>query len=446
MLEVYLLISLIILLLICFYSNKQDITSPSIAFLAPFCLASMNLLFNISKWKVDIQNNTFNVIIWGSVSLILGIFLTKIVIKALIKKSNLNYNESYEQYIEKCEVISIQQIKKLLFLAFQSVSFIICLIAVIKVSKGYGGSGGIGELIGNYKYMKSFTLNDMSTGSIPNLLYDFCYASGFIWLYIAINNYLATKKFDYLIILNLVLSIAISLTKGSRGGAVALIVSGIAMLIIFIKKNSKKQKIPLKHSILILTIVFAIVGTFQGVGELLGRKSSADFNGYLSVYLGAPIRNLDYFLNNTYHTKPDIFGKMTFVNAINYLGNKLDIAEWNYILDLPPLRANGFVTGNVYTAFYAYLYDFGFIGVPIIMLLIGIISEIFHFNALKRRTRKSKKLINIWVLIYSYIFYLLCFSFFSNKFFEGLMSIQFFKYVIFWFFIRWYLQKIKIKV
>ena len=218
------------------------------------------------------------------------------------------------------------------------------------------------------------------------------------------------------------------------------------MLIIFIKKNSKKQKIPLKHSILILTIVFAIVGTFQGVGELLGRKSSADFNGYLSVYLGAPIRNLDYFLNNTYHTKPDIFGKMTFVNAINYLGNKLDIAEWNYILDLPPLRANGFVTGNVYTAFYAYLYDFGFIGVPIIMLLIGIISEIFHFNALKRRTRKSKKLINIWVLIYSYIFYLLCFSFFSNKFFEGLMSIQFFKYVIFWFFIRWYLQKIKIKV
>ena len=92
--------------------------------------------------------------------------------------------------------------------------------------------------------------------------------------------------------------------------------------------------------ILFIICLLYTSGMFQTIGELLGRVSAADFGGYLSVYLSAPIRNLDYFLNNSF-ASADLFGKMTFYHAINYLGGKLEISSWIYELVLPPLRANG---------------------------------------------------------------------------------------------------------
>lgn len=147
------------------------------------------------------------------------------------------------------------------------------------------------------------------------------------------------------------------------------------MMVIIWQKKSKRRRLKFRQILLVILIAVIVVGTFQKVGELLGRVSAADFGGYLSTYLSAPIRNLDYYINNVMgrsFSRPDVWGKMTFVRMINFLGGFLKIDSWVYELDLPFLRSNGYVCGNVYTTFYAYLYDFGVTGVIVLMILGGI--------------------------------------------------------------------------
>ena len=299
-----------------------------------------------------------------------------------------------------------------------------------------------------YKNLKSFTTENISLGRLNNNLYDFCYASGFIWFYIVANNFAVSKKVDKLPLLNLILSIAISLEKGSRGGAVTLLVAGVAMMVIIWQKKSKRRRLKFRQILLVILIAVIVVGTFQKVGELLGRVSAADFGGYLSTYLSAPIRNLDYYINNVMgrsFSRPDVWGKMTFVRMINFLGGFLKIDSWVYELDLPFLRSNGYVCGNVYTTFYAYLYDFGVTGVIVLMILMGLISQVLYQKATKPSKRNRRYSINLWIIVYSYVFYSLAFSFFSNKFYEGIVSIQFIKYLVFWAMVRYFVERTKFK-
>lgn len=441
MIVYYLAISLIILLIMAFFLNSQEIVSPAVAYLAPFSLAAIDLIYNIKKWDVNLNWNTFYVIVGGSICLLISSGFVKIFSK-YNRHAKDNFMEETKHEKEKLlKYIDVPKINLIFFAILQIITFFLCLISVVKIAQKYGITGNASEMIGGYKDLKSFTTEDVGLGKINNFLYDFCYASGYIWAYILINDYITTKKIKKMVILNFIISIAISLVKGSRGGAIALLCSTLALLIIFFSNNSKKKKISLKQIIVIIGITIIIVGTFQNVGALLGRKSSADFGGYLSVYLSAPIRNLNEYLKSNDYGSSNIFGKMTFIHIINYFGRKLEISNWIYEFDLPSLRANGYVTGNVYTTFYAYIYDFGYIGVPILMVIMGIISQLIYNKAIIGVNQKKR--IDLWIVLYSYVFYMLTFSFFSNKFYESIFSIQFIKYIIFWILIRHYLEKIR---
>ncbi|MGN0422697.1 MAG: O-antigen polymerase [Lachnospiraceae bacterium] len=443
MIPYILAMTMIGLLIVFFYAYNQEMASPVVAFLVPFSLATIDLIYNIDKWKVDLQWNTYVVIVGGTLAFLVACSFIKSFGESLRGHRGIVLWSSPSRLESKVEPVFIPKLNYIFFAVLQGVTFLLCLNAVITIARRYGVSGSVSALIAGYKNLKTFTTDNISLGKLNNIFYDFCYASGYVWFYILAKNYVASKKIEKWAVINLVLSIAIALEKGSRGGAVALICSGASMFILFWQQNSKKGKLSFKQIIGIIFFAALVVGTFQKTGELLGRVSTADFEGYLAVYLSAPIRNLDYFLRQNI-TAPDIFGKMTFVRMINYLGGKLNIMSWVYELDLPPLHANGFVTGNVYTTFYAYIYDFGYLGVPIMMFIMGVVSQMFYQKA--KALNSSRHIINIWVLLYADVFYLLAFSFFSNKFYEGIVAIQFFKYILYWLIIRCYLERVRFKI
>lgn len=442
-LVVYVLcISMIALLGLSFRFSRKDIISPAVAFLAPFSLATIDLIYNIDKWKVDLKWNTFWLILGGTLSFLFAIVICGVIGKKIrFRKKRRCLNHESLMCTQSGDEIKFPRVNYLIFALFQLITFLICLQSVISISRRYGVSGGLSELIAGYKSVKTFTTEDVSLGGINNLLYDFCYSSGYIWFYIVAYNLTHRKKVNVWTLINLILSIAVSLVKGSRGGAIALICSGIAMLILFWQENSKRGKLSFKQFIIVVICAIIVVGTFQTVGELLGRVSSADFGDYLAVYLSAPIRNFDYYINSSIYSAPDIFGKMTFVRLINYFGDKFNIQDWVYELDLPSLYANGYVTGNVYTTFYAYVYDFGYIGIPIMMFIMGVISQTLYKRA--KSMEKSKHRINLWKVLYAYVFYLIAFSFFSNKFYEGVVAIQFVKYILYWLVIRFFMERVR---
>ena len=119
------------------------------------------------------------------------------------------------------------------------------------------------------------------------------------------------------------------------------------------------------------------------------------------------------------------------------------MSDWVYPLDLPYQTANGLNTGNIYTTFYAYIYDFGYIGIIILPFIIGFVSEIIYIKA--KNTNLNNEKINLSIILYSYIFYTLAFSFFSNKFFEGTCTPTFIKYVIIWLLLKYIIQKMSVK-
>ena len=77
----------------------------------------------------------------------------------------------------------------------------------------------------------------------------------------------------------------------------------------------------------------------------------------------------------------------------------------------------------------------------ILVFIMALISQIIYECGF---CGKRKNVPNLWIIIYSYIFSSLAFSFFSNKFFEQNLNVTFFKSVIIWLFFSFLFCKIKI--
>ena len=117
----------------------------------------------------------------------------------------------------------------------------------------------------------------------------------------------------------------------------------------------------------IIFLLSAVSLFFISFIYIVGRsQADMDFEAVamsMFIYAGAPIFNLDIYLQNSWEQTHGIFGELTFIRLINWLGIKFGESSLVYELDLPFLSYRNYDLGNVYTTFYAFIYDFGFLGV-----------------------------------------------------------------------------------
>ncbi|MCT4391361.1 oligosaccharide repeat unit polymerase [Lactobacillus delbrueckii] len=90
------------------------------------------------------------------------------------------------------------------------------------------------------------------------------------------------------------------------------------------------------------------------------------------------------------------------------------------------MKHNGLNTGNVYTTFYQFYYDFGYSG--IIPLVSGI--AIF-FSWLYYRIKKGINSHVLGTIVYAYLFNDLIMLIFSNRFYETTVNVGFIKFIIY---------------
>ena len=72
----------------------------------------------------------------------------------------------------------------------------------------------------------------------------------------------------------------------------------------------------------------------------------------------------------------------------------------------------------------------------------AVISQAVYWRAIGSKKKYS---IDLSLVIYSYLYYGIVFSFYSNRFFSAL-SPDFFKFLLSLYALRWYLTKLKLKV
>lgn len=432
------IIWLIFLSLMCYTLSHRVLLTPQFGFIACFIPQAIYALFYVKVWDLDFSLETMCVLFGGTaffafVSILLQDFF------ALYRK-NHSYAYTVGTEIEKKEIY-VERWKLLTLLIVQ--------IIVLFLFLGYLMNLGRGTLLNNIVYYNNVTkfaeVEDKVAITIPRYIswpYSFCTVSSFICIYILIHSViLKYKQHRFLLCINILLSVILYALKGGRFPLIALLISTVAM-IYFISGRLNKWKWSLRpQTILKIIVGFAlVVATFQAAGGILGRSSSNSFSNYLSVYLSAELKNLDIFIREG-NFGCDISNWQTLISLVNSVGARVN-PEWVHTFDQPFIHVNGRNLGNVYTIFYWYLHDGGYIAVFIFLSLLAITSQFFFQKAAFKR---QKDLLNMNVIIYAYLFYAIVFSFFCERYFLELFSTKFVKMVVSLWMLKLFFLKVRVK-
>lgn len=444
------LIYLLIFLILCmfywsyFYMDK-DFASPAIMFVAPFCIALVCAACYRDKWELNMHSNTFAVILGGCFEFVLICFLIHVSLGKRIRQKVQQINEEIEVgpqtiYVELWKVIVV---------------ILIQVFSVYVVSKSmrsslgqYGIGGDFTMIMYYFREYHMFSDYDVGLSSLASNTRLFSIAVTYIWIYIVCNNYICREEIKNLapMLISISLGIVNSVILGSRGEAIQIIVAVIVIFLFLQRKyNAWKVNIKFTQLLLITLIVMGLMFGFKVAGDMLGRSAVVTYStsavDEVAKYLGAEIKNLDIFLNSPI-TRYQVAGSQTFGNMLGWIDQKFDLG-WNIETVLPFQKVNGISLGNVYTVFYAYIYDFGYIGIVVLTMLVAIITQlIYEYVSIEKKKNK----INFKIIINSYVLFLVAFSFFGERFFSYILNTSFIKYLLIWNFMIWFVTKLKLRI
>lgn len=274
-------------------------------------------------------------------------------------------------------------------------------------------------------------------GSLLNLpfvarqLISLIKASGYWFSFIVANNYLASKRIPWLQIMPIVNSVVCVSLNGSRGDAACILLSMVAFIILIDYRNNKhNRKIKVKKIILAILTGGIVIWCFPRVGDLLGRTTNIVPSDYVAAYIGAEIKNLDIFLSNTkVPVNSGTWGSHVFQAFQKTLSKYFGFSIRRSSVSFGFNRVNGHFLGNVYTIFFDLLYDFGYVGNFLIIIILAFLNQKIFDCAEKKAIKKS---IPITIILYGYMFPLILFSFFSWWFGNSVISTGFVYIVFYW--------------
>ena len=101
------------------------------------------------------------------------------------------------------------------------------------------------------------------------------------------------------------------------------------------------------------------------------------------------------------------------------------------------MSVNGFGLGNVYTIYYSFISDLSYLGLFIFIPIMSLVSQIIYKSALKfNRFNGNKPGASIFLVLYGYMISKIIFSFFSNRFYENILSMGTIWCLLFWWIVK----------
>lgn len=421
-----LMVSLFFLLVLSYILNRYELLAPSSLFTASIFFGVVWAYAYRNEWSLSLHANTFWVILGGVFTFIVISLITNELVYNRGRNDGNSLNGSCEQ---------IEKSKLFIIILVELVTIVYTMYEVKMISP----TGSLSESISLYRAQSLSDSGNFDTSlpKILSLLRTFTNATGYFFCFVAVKQWFIQRKTSVLYLVIILLSGISSVLLGARSGLLTLVICmGVYVYAWLKRKNKWSTKGNLKLLFTAVLIFMVVVISFQGLAELMGRDTSNySFGYYLAIYFGAEIKNLDIFLQGSFPISDNVWGGQTFIFLHKTLAPYLGTTLQSYSLDLPFLSVNGSSLGNVYTTFYPFVYDFGYIGVP---MLTGIMAAISQISFKTFRFFDSKN-VSIAVLIYSRIVAALMLSFFSNKFYENIFNFDFVKTIIIWIILDWFL-------
>lgn len=400
-----LLLILIIFLIIAYNLDNKEIVSPSVLFTAGFTLMTFFAMLNQNKWSLQLDKNTFFLIVGGTFEFIAIAWIINIFFKKTTNNERtIILNGSKKGFIKE---------KYLYILGI--VVFLNLIIIILEIRKATGISNPISAA--NYMNASSRKLNNTVALSGKASLLSIGNTATGIWAeYYFTKYFILRHRFNWNLFGIIFISIITPLFTGVRGGSFSLLISLFVFFFLIIKTISKKgDNRYLKYiGITILCMIILLIG-LRWTATLVGRDVSqyTPFD-YISIYLGAQLKNLSLFVQNgQFPVNNGIFGAYTFYSIIPSIANMIGIEIPRYLAYLPFQYVNGYNLGNVYTLYYPWLYDFGYIGMIIMTAVMSALSQIVY-NLGKKGIKENKK--SIFPLLYGYMSSFIFLAFFADGF------------------------------
>ena len=414
-------IILIAILFLALWRNEGDLSAPSIIFTAGFVFCAFWALAYAAKWNYAMRMGAFCVIAGGVILFVLACGATK---KLVFRGKD--WQEASGRWDGQAPTWCI--------LAFLLLQAIVGLWFVLRVRQMYP-AGSVSASIAAYKEAATFTTKSIYLGFPLSPLRVVCLSAAYVFGYSFVIGLQDRRKSVSTILLGLTV-LANLVLNWEGGGRTGIAVYAAYVIVLFMlmqrERNEGRLALSKKQAIALVCLGVAFVAAFRlmAIGRHEGFSLQALLDN-LSAYCGAEIPNLDYWMRSSRGPANDVWGSMTFIRTINYVGQKLGISRWVYPLDLPFVWSGWHWLGNVYTTFYAFLYDFGPIGLVVLTIVMGCISE-----AVYCMSGRAKKFRDIWMMTYAYLAPQLFLSFFSNKFYEEFLTISFARTLLIILFVR----------
>jgi len=394
---------LLIELLLNLWLFKGDLLAPSIIFNFMFLVAGLDLFFMVDYWKISLDSLTVVVVSTGAFSFIIGAWI--------IQKNRLRFVINKPERLVDTYISVIVPNGILDFFAIYTV-FVIILYNTCRLQM-IGGKFSFTNIV--LSCISTELIEEKEMPFVISICRVFASSLAYIESYLFAINIIGLKQKNVRYIILIALSCLYFFLCTKRGNLIMYAVSTLYMLVL-VTKNSENIKITRKIYLMILIAGFLLIIFFPAMGTMFGRTTvvTNPFE-YISIYLGAPILNLDYFLKNN-HVKCSIPLEYTFRSLYDfiyrYTGNKIfNIEEPNIFI-----YANSHTTGNVYTTFRDFYHDGNLLGVILFTLFMAFITQHMYKNIKKNNV--TNKI--FYYVIYSYIYGLIFRSFFANSFYEAI--------------------------
>ena len=443
----------VIVITIYFSTSNDGIFSPGAAYALSFIPSSLLLLLYIDKWNVDLGLSTVFVIISG----LLIFSVTSMTVKKIrfarlyaMKKSVSSYCSSINKNSGSNEIATW---KYMFFIAFQMATLIVLLKYIISIV----GMGSFAFIMNAIRQKTVAEYVDLP--SWIGIMRSVSIVSGYIWIYLLFNirRKKGALKVKVYLLINLCLSIFVSILLGGRGNLISIIVIGWSLYYSFSDTGigQRCQRMRIKGYIYAIIIVIFGVVAFQSLGRFLGRQLKYSNLDYLAVYLSAPIKNLDTFLKESGNSISVFQGisrglntNQTLSSILNYVSVKFHIADLYHTRELtttfwPDQRINGYYLGNCYTVYASYLFDGGWLGVLIYTLLHAVCSQFLYELIKKDKMYEQNGNIKISLILYCEVWYYTVFSFFDHMFYFNVITIGFFRSIVYMIAIKWFLYSVR---
>lgn len=415
-----LLFLLIVLLIFNLYYTKFDYIAPNVVFNASFVFSVFMCTLYNKKWDVNLNYQTFFIILIGNI-----IFST---ICMLLSKKRKNESENDDKGNYELPEYKLKNLYGILFL-------ILGIITIIKtavyVTKTVGTDlSHLRTALYTYRDKVEFRGENYSLPFFLNIATGVMHAGGFWFMALFLTNFKKNKKINWIVLINIILCILSTFLEGSRSMAINYILFAICYGIYLVNYSNKFEKsIGNKTLIKIVLLGIVILASFRLTAVFVGRDNTSSFStmDYIALYTGAEIKNLDTYIvedkDNTFQ-----FGKYTFSTLYSTFAPYFDLDSTT---NFPFKMVNGYNLGNVYTIFYHFYKDCGFLGVLIFSIFMAAVAQCLY-NMAKKCKLKSEYGINLKSIIYCYTFSGIFYSFFSNHFFGLIFSLSFIKYLVMW--------------